>query len=594
MSFGSIETRIAFSVQQNPGVFALMIGSGVSRAAAIPTGWEITLDLVRSVAEADGVPTQADWGKWYVDTFGKSPDYSELLERLGSTEALRRQKLESYIEPNADERDDGLKTPTAAHHSIARLVKAGYVKVIITTNFDRLLENALREIGIEPTIVSSVDALKGAEPFTHARCYILKIHGDYKDTRILNTDLELRSYPNEFNILLDRIFDEFGLIVCGWSGEWDHALRAAILRSPNRRYPWFWASRGAIGPRGKEILDHRKGELVSIADADSFFTKLSSQVDALAIAGNRSPDEIGVLIARTKKYLSKPEFLIDFSDLVYSQSDKIIKRLQSDDMAPNCSMPGDELARRFAVFAAIGEGFNRVCALTGAWGGDQHLEVLGKAIKAIWIETRPSASGYQEALAIRGCSAVLAAQATCLGFLQYGRFSELRTFLRTSTLNRENRADADFLEDLMPVRWEGNDQRIWRRLSGRERRHTPFDDLVHELLVERGLPDLTPRSEISENYMLLQALVAFMCAEVYGEEKLKSELADIGTGRSSVKMRVYGRIGWDKWALKHLVEKIETNSFTRSLSDAGFFFGKQEMCSVFTRHLLDSVDQLHW
>lgn len=43
-------TQIAFSVYENKGVFALLLGSGLFRAAEIPTGWEITLDLIRRVA----------------------------------------------------------------------------------------------------------------------------------------------------------------------------------------------------------------------------------------------------------------------------------------------------------------------------------------------------------------------------------------------------------------------------------------------------------------------------------------------------------------------------------------------------------------
>ena len=45
---------IAFDMQAAKGVFALLLGSGVSRAAKIPTGWVITLDLVRSVARLRG------------------------------------------------------------------------------------------------------------------------------------------------------------------------------------------------------------------------------------------------------------------------------------------------------------------------------------------------------------------------------------------------------------------------------------------------------------------------------------------------------------------------------------------------------------
>jgi len=59
-------TRIAFSVYENKGVFAVLLGSGLSRAAEIPTGWEITLDLIRRVALAQGTEEQPDraavWG----------------------------------------------------------------------------------------------------------------------------------------------------------------------------------------------------------------------------------------------------------------------------------------------------------------------------------------------------------------------------------------------------------------------------------------------------------------------------------------------------------------------------------------------------
>jgi hypothetical protein len=105
--------------------------------------------------------------------------------------------------------------------------------------------------------VASADALAGAEPLTHSHCYVLKLHGDYKDARILNTDQELSAYPDGYNRLLDRIFDEHGLIICGWSGEWDHALRAAFLRAPNRRYPVYWAARGTLGSGAQELATHR-------------------------------------------------------------------------------------------------------------------------------------------------------------------------------------------------------------------------------------------------------------------------------------------------------------------------------------------------
>ena len=46
--------KLAMSMHANPGVYALLIGSGVSKSAGIPTGLEIVLDLIRKVAYKEG------------------------------------------------------------------------------------------------------------------------------------------------------------------------------------------------------------------------------------------------------------------------------------------------------------------------------------------------------------------------------------------------------------------------------------------------------------------------------------------------------------------------------------------------------------
>jgi hypothetical protein len=133
-------TQLAFSVYENKGVFAVLLGSGLSRVADIPTGWEITLDLIRRIAVAQEVEDQPDWANWYRQTTGEEPDYSALLEELASSPEERRSILHSYIEPTEEDRAEGRKVPTAAHYALADLVGGGYIRVIITTNFDRLME----------------------------------------------------------------------------------------------------------------------------------------------------------------------------------------------------------------------------------------------------------------------------------------------------------------------------------------------------------------------------------------------------------------------------------------------------------------------
>ena len=71
---------LAFSMQANRGVYAVLMGSGISKAAGIPTGWDVTLDLVRKLAAvrnetpeppACGVPlTYPESGDFSMSTHG--------------------------------------------------------------------------------------------------------------------------------------------------------------------------------------------------------------------------------------------------------------------------------------------------------------------------------------------------------------------------------------------------------------------------------------------------------------------------------------------------------------------------------------------
>jgi hypothetical protein len=63
---------------------------------------------------------------------------------------------------------------------------------------------------------------------------------------------ELAGYESDLDRLLDRVFDEYGLVVCGWSADWDITLKAAIDRAPSRRFPMYWTSRGvpSSAPQG--------------------------------------------------------------------------------------------------------------------------------------------------------------------------------------------------------------------------------------------------------------------------------------------------------------------------------------------------------
>ena len=174
-------------MQASRGVYPLLLGSGVSRSAQIPTGREVIEVLCNRVASAEEADTEGAAIDWYRRTHGDDVDYSGLMEGLAKGTGDRRALLEPFFEPNAEERRQGIKVPTPAHRAIARLVAEGYIKVIVTTNFDRMLEIALSDAGIQAQVVTSPETLRGATPLNHGEVTIVKVHGDYKSPDLKNT-----------------------------------------------------------------------------------------------------------------------------------------------------------------------------------------------------------------------------------------------------------------------------------------------------------------------------------------------------------------------------------------------------------------------
>ncbi|MDQ8727387.1 SIR2 family protein [Bradyrhizobium sp. LHD-71] len=584
-------TQLAFSIYENKGVFAVLLGSGLSRAAEIPTGWEITLDLIRRVALAQGVQDQIDWAAWYREKTGEEPNYSTLLEQLASSPEERRSILHSYIEPTEEDREEGRKIPTAAHHAIADLVRGGYIRVIVTTNFDRLMENALRERGIEPTVVSSVDALNGAEPITHSACYILKLHGDYKDARILNTEAELSGYPAQYDALLDRILDEHGLIVCGWSGEWDHALRAAFLRAPNRRYSVFWASRGNPGNGARALVDHRRARVIPISDADSFFRALHQRIETLEQSHRQNPLSIELLVSSAKRLLAKPEHRIQLDELLTQETQRLSTRLDGAEFA----VPGswDQAVFRAYVrrYESATEALVCMTGVLGRWGDDSELSLVLDIIRSLYAQAEKIGGGLTVFLGLRSYPAVLVFTAYGLGLTRAGRWKALHR-LFDAVIDRQHREPVRAVQALFLWAWKGTENDAWKQIEGLEKRKTPLSDHLLTLFSEwhKSFAGLTPDFELMfERFEMLGSLAHL---ERNDKASVQQELA--GEPRNGWAWMSVGRVGWHESNAEKLVSELQSDSMKSALAQAGFAKGDPEFIDLFIQNFRRMAGRMRW
>lgn len=205
-----VDGRVALATCMHaaPGVLAVLVGSGMSTAAGVPTSWQVVQDLIRQVAAAEVVdPDEVGDSPelWWARQGRPDPRYDTLLPALAPTDAARQALLRRYFEPSPPQ---GPIRPTLGHRALGELCASGRVRLILTTNFDRLLERALEEAGAAPQVISSPAAVAGMTPLTHAQATVVKLHGDYLALGLRNTPQELTDYAPQWNTLLDRVLDE--------------------------------------------------------------------------------------------------------------------------------------------------------------------------------------------------------------------------------------------------------------------------------------------------------------------------------------------------------------------------------------------------
>ena len=356
-----------------------------------------------------------------------------MLAELALSPSDRRNLLEPYFEPTEDERAEGIKLPTKAHSAIAGLIAGGFVKVIVTTNFDRLLEAALTEAGVQPNVISSPAHAAGALPIAHSKCTVIKVHGDYLSPDLKNTTEELDHYDLKIDRLLDEVFDQYGLVVCGWSGRWDTALRNAVLRSPSRRFATYWLHREPPAPEAQELLNHRDAIAVPIQDADTVFESLADKVDALVDAIDQKPQDTALAVAQLKRYLPNPVHRIKLHDLVAAEVDSAIGRVGDLPMG-SLGIDAEQYVGRMATYEGATTRLLRLLA-TGAFFSDcdEHDRLWKKCVERL-ATRRVERAGLQVLLHMQQYPTLLALYAVGLGSVAADRLDPIARALGTTTV----------------------------------------------------------------------------------------------------------------------------------------------------------------
>ncbi|MCC8940231.1 hypothetical protein H8A99_28155 [Bradyrhizobium sp. Arg68] len=408
-------------------------------------------------------------------------------------------------------------------------------------------------------------AIVKGRPSSPTNAFSAKLHGDYLDTRIRNTDQELSAYSPSMDALLDRIIDEHGVIISGWSGDWDAALRGAITRAPNRRYPLFFAARGKPSQIAADLVRHRAGRIITIESADSFFDDLEGKLSAQAELQRENPLSIGLMVASAKKYLGRPEFRIQLDELIGNQASRLAKALKEKEFDPSGGWSPQRYAQTVARYEALSEPLARMFGVLGRWGSGSEFAQTVEYI-ARFSQAEP-VGGLTALIYLRTYPAVLLFYAYGIGMLKARRYGDL--FKLFATMVSREREPHPLVKQLLLSSWEGGGTDTWQTLEGLERRKTPLSDHLHDVLPGWCTDFIFVGAEFTrlfEEFELLASLAHLTLA--ISQEELRATLSK--TGGRDFAWSPMGRAGWDGQTRRQVFESWSVPETNAAILKAGF------------------------
>ncbi len=286
----------AAQILKAPDAYHAFWGAGLSVEAGIPTANQICELIAKEQLRVYGFPedtpfNQPDASAWLSDNL--SWDRPE--ERYAR--CIRAQ----YVNP-ADRVEFFRQTltgalPSFSHYGAALLMEQGILaRTCITTNFDKLLEQAFAAQGLrECQPLRTASEVEYWRP-DRERCFCLKLHGDYDTHNVLNTldetvRIDDRIYGSSSSLIVHHgllvlgvagyeksvysFFDELTTEASMRSGAFSRGLLWGVFVGPKPHPPWDSeqmekavrnaVEHGAVGPEIKKMMTRMATSSVQFA-----------------------------------------------------------------------------------------------------------------------------------------------------------------------------------------------------------------------------------------------------------------------------------------------------------------------------------------
>jgi tetratricopeptide (TPR) repeat protein len=268
MEVGEFVRRLKNSIESFDSRYTFFLGAGCSLSSGVPTAAELVklwLPKLKRLQTGSEVGledwTRANFPEYSTDRAGAY--YGEVMGGLFRTPEERQREIQRLVEG---------KDPGFGYAVLAKLIShdnfGRHCNVVLTTNFDDMVADAMYLYSSEKPLVLGHDSLFGFLRISRTRPVVLKLHGDAR-LAPRNTGIETQQLDAAVKRLLTTLLSETGIVFMGYGGN-DSSIVDLLKDIPENALPWglFWVGRQLPdGPMG-EWLRKRNATLVNHLDFD--------------------------------------------------------------------------------------------------------------------------------------------------------------------------------------------------------------------------------------------------------------------------------------------------------------------------------------